>query len=62
MQGGFGRRRFSQAERLALRFGRFVPGTASRLPLRQTILNYNSGCSFPWKSATVGTTIWSKTA
>ncbi len=47
LQGGFAHRRFSTAERLALRFGRFVPGTASRLPLRQTILNYNSGSQFP---------------
>ena len=32
VQGGFARRRFSLAERLALRFGRFVPGTANCLP------------------------------
>ncbi len=47
VQGGFARRRFSLAERLALRFGRFVPGTANCLPFRDAILNYNSGSQFP---------------
>ena len=28
--------------------GRRVPGTASRLPLRETILAYNSKMDFPW--------------
>ena len=29
-------------------FGRHVPGTASRLPLREAILAYNSKMDFPW--------------
>ncbi len=34
LQGGFAHRRFSAAERWALRLGRLVPGTVSRLPLQ----------------------------
>jgi 3-oxoadipate enol-lactonase len=48
VQGAFAHRRFTAAERLALFLGRRVPGTAARLPLRQTILAYNSKMDFPW--------------
>jgi pimeloyl-ACP methyl ester carboxylesterase len=47
VQGAFARRRFSRAERLALALGRILPGTTSRLPLRRTILSYNSKSHFP---------------
>lgn len=47
VQGAFAHRRFTAAERLALFLGRRVPGTAARLPLRQTILAYNSKMDFP---------------
>jgi pimeloyl-ACP methyl ester carboxylesterase len=47
LQGGFAHRRFSAAERWALRLGRLVPGTASRLPLQRTVLTYNSRLEFP---------------
>jgi pimeloyl-ACP methyl ester carboxylesterase len=47
VQGAFAHRRFSAAERLALRFGRLLPGTTSRLPLRRRILTYNSKNHFP---------------
>jgi pimeloyl-ACP methyl ester carboxylesterase len=47
VQGAFALRRFSLAERLALRVGRRVPGTVARLPLRESILTYNSKLSFP---------------
>lgn len=47
LQGGFAHRRFSAAERWALRLGRLVPGTAASLPLRQRILAYNSRLEFP---------------
>ena len=47
VQGAFARRRFTVAERLALRLGRLLPGTTGRLPLRETILNYNSRNQFP---------------
>ena len=47
MQGAFAHRRFTAAERLALFLGRRVPGTAARLPLRQTILAYNNKMDFP---------------
>jgi pimeloyl-ACP methyl ester carboxylesterase len=48
VQGAFAHRRFTVAERLALFLGRRVPGTTNRLPLRQTILAYNSKMDFPW--------------
>lgn len=48
VQGAFAHRRFTAAERLALLLGRQLPGTASRLPLRQTVLAYNSKMDFPW--------------
>ena len=47
LQGAFAHRRFSAAERLGLKLGRRVPGTVDRLPLRNTILSYNSRCHFP---------------
>ncbi len=47
VQGAFTHRRFTAAERLALFLGRRVPGTAARLPLRQSILAYNSKMDFP---------------
>jgi 3-oxoadipate enol-lactonase len=46
VQGAFAWRRFSFAERLALGLGRRVPGTTARLPLRQTVLSYNTGNEF----------------
>jgi pimeloyl-ACP methyl ester carboxylesterase len=47
VQGAFAWRKFSFAERLALGFGRRIPGTTGRLPLRQTVLSYNTGSEFP---------------
>jgi len=47
LQGAFARRKFTAAERIALRFGRLLPGTTSRLPLRETILAYNNKMHFP---------------
>jgi pimeloyl-ACP methyl ester carboxylesterase len=47
VQGGFAWRRFTTAERLALKLGRQVPGTLARLPLRRTVLAYNSRSEFP---------------
>ncbi len=47
VQGGFAHRAFTLAERWALRLGRLVPGTTARLPLRRTILAYNSRLEFP---------------
>jgi pimeloyl-ACP methyl ester carboxylesterase len=47
VQGAFARRHFTPAERLALRLGRWVPGTTSRLPLRTAVLTYNSKSQFP---------------
>jgi pimeloyl-ACP methyl ester carboxylesterase len=47
LQGGFAHRRFSAAERWALRLGRLVPGRVSRLPLQRTVLAYNSRPEFP---------------
>jgi pimeloyl-ACP methyl ester carboxylesterase len=47
LQGAFAHRRFTAAERLALRLGGLLPGTISRLPLRETILALNSKSHFP---------------
>jgi pimeloyl-ACP methyl ester carboxylesterase len=47
VQGAFASRRFSTAERLALRFGRLMPGTTVRLPLREPVLAYNNKMHFP---------------
>jgi len=47
LQGAFAHRRFTFAERLALAVGRRMPGTVSHLPLRNSILTYNSRAHFP---------------
>lgn len=47
VQGAFARRRFTPAERLALRLGRLVPGTTARLPLRERVLAWNHKADFP---------------
>jgi len=47
VQGAFAHRDFTRAERWALRLGRLFPGTVGRLPLRRTILSYNSQAEFP---------------
>jgi pimeloyl-ACP methyl ester carboxylesterase len=47
VQGAFAHRRFSRAERVALWFGRRMPGAVGRLPFRESVLNYNSKTQFP---------------
>jgi pimeloyl-ACP methyl ester carboxylesterase len=47
LQGAFSHRDFSVAERWALRLGRLVPGTVAHLPLRRSVLAYNSRTEFP---------------
>ena len=47
VQGGFAYRRFSVAEKLALRFGRLVPGTVKHLPFQRRILEWNNRSEFP---------------
>jgi pimeloyl-ACP methyl ester carboxylesterase len=47
LQGAFAHRHFTAAERLALALGRTIPGQASRLPLRERVLAYNSKMDFP---------------
>jgi pimeloyl-ACP methyl ester carboxylesterase len=47
VQGAFAHRDFTWSERWALRLGRRFPGTVDRLPLRRTILTYNSKAEFP---------------
>lgn len=47
VQGGFARRKFSAAEKAALKLGRLVPGTAGKLPLHERILTYNNRIHFP---------------
>jgi pimeloyl-ACP methyl ester carboxylesterase len=47
VQGAFAHRRFTPAERLALWTGRLLPGPTARLPLRETVLTYNSKNHFP---------------
>ena len=47
VQGAFARRRFSVPERLALAFGRLLPGTTSRLPFHDAVLAYNNRSHFP---------------
>ena len=47
LQGAFAHRRFTAPERLALWFARKLPGHTARLPLRETILTYNSKTDFP---------------
>lgn len=47
LQGGFAHRQFTMPERLALRFGRLVPGRVRHLPLRGPILSWNQRSEFP---------------
>ena len=47
VQGAFAHRPLGRAERLALRLGRLLPGNASRLPLRNTVLAWNNKYHFP---------------
>jgi pimeloyl-ACP methyl ester carboxylesterase len=47
VQGAFARRRFSFAEKWALRLGRLFPGTLAGLPLQKQVLTYNSKPEFP---------------
>ncbi|MBI1323970.1 alpha/beta fold hydrolase [bacterium] len=47
VQGAFARRKFSPAERVALKLGRIVPGSVGRLPLHEKILTYNNRIHFP---------------
>ena len=47
VQGGFARRRFSPAEKVALKMGRLVPGQVGRLPLHERVLTYNNRLHFP---------------
>jgi pimeloyl-ACP methyl ester carboxylesterase len=47
VQGAFAHRQFTPAERLALILGQLIPGTASRLPLRESVLAHNSKMDFP---------------
>ncbi|MEA2631137.1 MAG: hypothetical protein QOE66_1356, partial [Chloroflexota bacterium] len=47
VQGAFAWRKFAPAERLALLVGRRIPGTSARLPLRRSVLAYNSKAEFP---------------
>ncbi len=47
VQGAFAHRKFSAAERVALRLGRLLPGTTARLPLREKVLDHNSRVQFP---------------
>lgn len=51
VQGAFARRVFSRAERAGLWLGRRMPGTISRLPLRNAILRYNNAMHFPQEIA-----------
>ncbi|CAN5884093.1 alpha/beta fold hydrolase [soil metagenome] len=46
VQGGFARRRFAPAEKLALVLGRAFPGNIGRLPLHQQVITYNNKCEF----------------
>jgi pimeloyl-ACP methyl ester carboxylesterase len=47
VQGAFAHRRFTMAERLALRFGRLLPGHVSRLPFYRSVMTWNNRCQFP---------------
>jgi pimeloyl-ACP methyl ester carboxylesterase len=47
IQGGFAHRKFTAAEKAALRFGRLLPGNAGRLPLHGKILAWNNQSQFP---------------
>lgn len=47
IQGGFAHRNLSRAERVALWFGRKLPGQLRSIPFREAVLTYNSKASFP---------------
>lgn len=47
VQGAFAHRPLSPAERVALRFGRLLPGSSSRLPFRRKVLAWNNQMHFP---------------
>ncbi len=47
IQGGFAHRKFTPAEKAALRVGRLLPGNSSRLPLHGRILAWNNLSHFP---------------
>lgn len=47
IQGGFAHRRFTPAEKAALRVGRLLRGNTSRLPLHERILAWNNLSHFP---------------
>ncbi len=47
IQGAFAHRPLAAAERLALRFGRLLPGSANRLPFRNRVLEWNNRNHFP---------------
>jgi pimeloyl-ACP methyl ester carboxylesterase len=47
VQGAFACRPLAVAERLALRFGRLLPGTVARLPFQRRVLTWNHRCHFP---------------
>jgi len=46
VQGAFAYRRFSPVDRLALRFGRLLPGTTDRLPFRKAVLRLEGKAHF----------------
>ena len=46
IQGAFAHRPLSRPERVALRFGRLLPGRANRLPLRSAVLAWNNKIHF----------------
>lgn len=47
LQGGFAYRRYTLAERLALRVGALFPGRVQSLPFRERVLAWNSQSTFP---------------
>jgi pimeloyl-ACP methyl ester carboxylesterase len=48
VQGGFAHRSFTVAEKIALGFGRMMPGPASRLPFHEKVLEMNNRMHFPY--------------
>lgn len=46
LQGAFAHRRFGPIDRAALRFGRLLPGTTDRLPLRKLVLHIEGKAHF----------------
>ena len=47
VQGAFAHRKFTPAERVALFFGRRIPGKVARLPGHNRVLTYNNKSHFP---------------